>query len=39
MQLFVIDYSFHNNEAQLFATNESFRNFSEGKLNKIIEGF
>ena len=39
MQLFVIDWSFQNNEDQLFATNEFCQCFSEGKLNEIIEGF
>ena len=39
MQFLIIDQSFKNNEDQLFATNESFQNLSEGKLNKIIDGF
>ena len=39
MQLFVIDWSFHNNEDQLFATNEFCQYLQEGKLNANIEGF
>tara|TARA_A100001388_G_scaffold266089_1_gene238831 strand:- start:759 stop:1073 length:315 start_codon:yes stop_codon:yes gene_type:complete len=39
MQLFVIDWSFQNNEDQLFATNEFCQFLSEGKLNEKIEGF
>ena len=39
MQLFVIDWSFQNNEDQLFATNEFCQYLNEGHLNKNIEGF
>ena len=39
MQLYVIDWSFQNNEDQLFATNEFCKYLSEGKLNESIEGF
>ena len=39
MQLFVIDWSFKNNEDQLFATNEFCQYFNEGSINKTIEGF
>ena len=39
MQLFVIDWSFQNNEDQLFATNEFCQYLSKGKLNETIEGF
>ena len=39
MQLFIIDWSFQNNEDQLFATNEFCKYLSEGKLNESIEGF
>ena len=39
MQLYVIDWSFQNNEDQLFATNEFCQYFNEGKLNENIEGF
>ena len=39
MQLFVIDWSFQNNEDQLFATNEFCQYLSEGKLNETIDGF
>ena len=39
MQLFVIDWSFQNNEDQLFATNEFCKYLSEGKLNEKIDGF
>ena len=39
MQLYVIDWSFQNNEDQLFATNEFCRYLSEGKLNESIQGF
>ena len=38
MQLYVIDWSFQNNEDQLFATNEFCQNLNEGKLNESIEG-
>jgi len=38
MQLFVIDWSFENNEDQLFATNEFCQYLSEGNLNKTLEG-
>ncbi len=30
MQFLIIDWSLKNNEDHLFATNESFQNFSEG---------
>ena len=39
MQLFVIDWSFQNNEDQLFATNEFCQYLNEGKLNETIDGF
>ena len=39
MQLFVIDWSFQNNEDQMFATNEFCQYLREGKLDKTIEGF
>ena len=39
MQLFVIDWSFQNNEDQLFATNEFCKYLNENKLNEIVEGF
>ena len=39
MQLFVIDWSFKNNEDQLFATNEFCQSLSEGKFNENIDGF
>ena len=39
MQLFVIDWSFQNNEDQLFATNEFCHYLSEGMLNQTIDGF
>jgi len=39
MRLFIIDWSFQNNEDQLFATNEFCQYLKEGKLNEIIEGF
>ena len=39
MQLFVIDWSFQNNEDQLFATNEFCHYLSEGKLDETIDGF
>ena len=39
MQLFVIDWSFQNNEDQLFATNEFCQYLREGKLNETINGF
>ena len=39
MQLYVIEWTFENNEAQLFATNEFCQYLSEGKFNQSIEGF
>ena len=39
MQLFIIDWSFQNNEDQLFATNEFCQYLNEGKLNETIDGF
>ena len=39
MQLYVIDWSFQNNEDQLFATNEFCQYLNEGKLNERIDGF
>ena len=39
MQLYVIEWSFQNNEDQLFATNEFCQYMNEGKLNQSIEGF
>ena len=39
MQLYVIDWSFQNNEDQLFATNEFCQYLNEGKLNQSIGGF
>ena len=39
MQLFVIDWSFQNNEDQQFATNEFCKHLREGKLNEYIDGF
>ena len=39
MQLFVIDWSFQNNEDQQFATNEFCNHLREGKLNENIDGF
>ena len=38
MQLFVIDWSFQNNEDQLFATNEFCEYLNKGNLNETIEG-
>ena len=39
MHLFVIDWSFHNGEDQLFATNEFCEFLRRGKLNQSIDGF
>ena len=39
MQLYVIEWSFQNNEDQLFATNEFCQYLNEGKLNESIDGF
>ena len=39
MQLYVIDWSFQNNEDQLFATNEFCQYFNEWKLKESIDGF
>ena len=39
MQLYLIDWSFKNNEDQLFATNEFCQYLHEGKLSESIEGF
>ena len=39
MQLYVIYWSFQNNEDQLFATNEFCQYLNEGKLNESIDGF
>ena len=39
MQLFVIYWSFKNNEDQLFATNEFCQYLQQGKLNQTIDGF
>ena len=39
MHLYVIDWSFQNNEDQLFATNEFSQYFNERKLNESIDGF
>ena len=39
MQLYVIDWSFQNNEDQLFATNEFCQYLYEEKLNQSIDGF
>ena len=39
MQLYVINWSFQNNEDQLFATNEFCQYLNEGKLNESIDGF
>ena len=39
MQLYIIDWSFQNNEDQLFATNEFCQYLNEGKLNESIDGF
>ena len=39
MQLYVIDWSFQNNEDQLFATNEFCQYLYKGKLNQSIDGF
>ena len=39
MQLYVIDWSFQNNEDQLFATNEFCQFLKEGKFNESIDGF
>ena len=39
MQLYVIEWSFQNNEDQFFATNEFCQYLNEGKLNQSIEGF
>ncbi len=39
MQLYVINWSFQNNEYQLFATNEFCQYLKERKLNESIEGF
>ena len=39
MQLYLIDWLFQNAEDQLFATNEFYDFFKEGKLNEIVEGF
>ena len=37
MQLFAIDYLFHNNEVQLFTTNKSCRLKNEEKLKETIK--
>ena len=39
MQLYIIEWSFQNNEDQLFATNEFCQYLNEGKLKESIEGF
>ena len=39
MQLYIIEWSFQNNEDQLFATNEFCHYFNEWKLNESIDGF
>ena len=39
MQLYFINWSFQNNEDQLFATNEFCQYLNEGKLNESIDGF
>ena len=39
MQLYLIDWSFQNNEDQLFATNEFCQYLNQGKLNESIDGF
>ena len=39
MQLYVINWSFQNNEDQLFATNEFCQYLKDGKLNESIDGF
>ena len=39
MQSYVIDWSFQNNEDQLFATNEFCQYLYGGKLNQSIDGF
>ena len=39
MQLYIIHWSFQNNEDQLFATNEFCQYLNEGKLNESIDGF
>ena len=39
MQLYIVDWSFQNNEDQLFATNEFCQYLNEGKLNESIDGF
>ena len=39
MQLYVIDWSFQNNEDQLFAINEFCQYLNEDKLNETIDGF
>tara|TARA_S200000501_G_scaffold351132_1_gene368745 strand:- start:531 stop:845 length:315 start_codon:yes stop_codon:yes gene_type:complete len=39
MQLYVINWSFQNNEDQLFATNEFCQYLNDGKLKENIDGF
>ena len=39
MQLYIINWSFQNNEDQLFATNEFCQYLKDGKLNERIDGF
>ena len=39
MQLYVVEWSFQNNEDQLFATNEFCQYLNRGKLNESIDGF
>ena len=39
MRLYVIDWSFQNNEDQFFAINEFCQYLNKVKLNETIEGF
>ena len=39
MQIFVIDWSLHKNEDQLFTTNKICQYINEGKLKDTINGF
>ena len=39
MQLYIINWSFQNNEDQLFATDEFCQYLKDGKLNESIDCF
>ena len=39
MQLYIINWSFHDSEDQMLATNEFCDYINKGKLNQNIEGF